>query len=295
MNTKFDEIQEYFDLLEQDKSKHTIRRYKSALYSMITFFGIENIHDVRSLTPKLMVEYRKHLLDKPIKGTGKKLSKTSINSDMLCISAFFHFLIKKEYITKNPLKGVSQLKTGERNPIYFDNSEWEKMVSVSDLREKFLLVFMRATLLRRAELVNVKLSDIRDNYVTVIRKRDKQQRIGPLPVEVMNMMTEYLKTHKGEYLFTSTRGHHQLSAETIRAMVKNIATRAKLDPERIKVLTPHKIRHTGITYLLASGAGLKTVQAMAAHSNSATTLLYSHVVNEVVEEAFKNQKFYMGE
>ena len=75
-----------------------------------------------------------------------------------------------------------------------------------------------------------------------------------------------------EWLLLSRRGR-RLARERIWELFKKYATRAEIDPD----LSPHSLRHSFATHLLAGGADLRQVQEMLGHASIATTQIYTHV------------------
>ncbi|MEE3371310.1 MAG: tyrosine-type recombinase/integrase [Planctomycetota bacterium] len=70
-----------------------------------------------------------------------------------------------------------------------------------------------------------------------------------------------------------SRAGRRLRRESIWALVKKYAARAGLSPE----ISPHTLRHSFATHLLAGGADLRQVQEMLGHASIATTQIYTHV------------------
>ena len=90
-------------------------------------------------------------------------------------------------------------------------------------------------------------------------------------------LKEYLKerTDNSEYLFVSDRRPYgQLHASGVQKILREMAERAG-DNVQVKV-TPHVMRHTTATTMLANHADVTSIQALLGHENINTTMIYAH-------------------
>ena len=129
--------------------------------------------------------------------------------------------------------------------------------------------------LRATELVSLPANAIRDErpYV-ILRGKGGKERLVPLSERALAAVAQW-RNHlpdNGKYLFPSGRGH--LSRVRLFQMVRDVAARAGIAPERI---SPHVLRHAFATHLLEGGADLRALQTMLGHADIATTQIYTHV------------------
>jgi integrase/recombinase XerD len=114
------------------------------------------------------------------------------------------------------------------------------------------------------------------------RGKGDKQRVVPLGVRAVTAVERYLAEERGilsgrrspapEWLLLSVRGG-PLRRERIWELVKRYAARAGAATE----ISPHTLRHSFATHLLAGGADLRQVQEMLGHASIATTQIYTHV------------------
>jgi integrase/recombinase XerD len=140
-----------------------------------------------------------------------------------------------------------------------------------------------ATGCRVSEISNLRTRDVHldERYVRCRGKGDKQ-RVVPLGVRAIDAVRRYLADERGllaakkptaaEWLFLSSRGA-RLTRERIWELIKRYAIRAGVPAE----ISPHSLRHSFATHLLAGGADLRQVQEMLGHASIATTQIYTHV------------------
>jgi integrase/recombinase XerD len=86
----------------------------------------------------------------------------------------------------------------------------------------------------------------------------------------------------GSHLFLSSRGTG-LSRESLALTIRQVAKRAKLG----KDVTPHMLRHSFATHLLAGGADLRVIQEMLGHASIETTQIYTHVDQSHLQKTHK--------
>ena len=168
-------------------------------------------------------------------------------------------------------------------------------VSTPDgLRDRCFLELLAATGSRISEAAGLKVSDI-DIARRQIRLFGKgaKERIVPLYDAAVETVLAYIESARpellakakgpskaGDALYISTRGN-AMSADALRTVFERHVGIAGLDP----TLTPHAMRHTYATELLANGADMRSVQELLGHANLATTQIYTHLSVERLKEA----------
>jgi integrase/recombinase XerD len=160
-----------------------------------------------------------------------------------------------------------------------------------------IVEMLYASGLRVTELVTLPLAAIRGpQRVLFVRGKGGRERMVPLGEPARQALQTYLQVRSAflsqrhnrgpQYLFPSHgRGGH-LTRRRCHQLMKLLAGRAGIDPER---LSPHVMRHAFATHLVEGGADLRSVQTLLGHADIATTQIYTHVARErlrdVVESA----------
>ena len=149
------------------------------------------------------------------------------------------------------------------------------------MRDQALLEFLYACGARISEASGLHSDcvDFDQCQVKVFGKGGKE-RIIPLHDLCIETMKRYfydyrpvlLRDKSSPYFFVSTRGN-QMGTDAMRKMFKETVREAGLDDS----LSPHDMRHTFATDLLAGGADLRSVQEMLGHSSLSTTQIYTHL------------------
>ena len=143
-----------------------------------------------------------------------------------------------------------------------------------------LLELLYATGLRVSELVTLKRSAVmRDtSFITVTGKGNKD-RIVPLTDQARDAVKAYLGTLEpgSPWLFAARGEDGHLTRQVFARELKTLAGRAGIASARV---SPHVLRHAFASHLLAGGADLRVVQTLLGHADSATTQIYTHVLDE---------------
>ncbi len=168
--------------------------------------------------------------------------------------------------------------------------EQPKGTEPAALRDRALLELMYACGLRASEAIGLEVSDI-DLEEGVLRARGKgsKERIVPVGHTASEAVRRYLERGRPalvgarveSHLFVNFRGG-ALTRQGLYKIVRRHATSAGL-PDR---MSPHTLRHTFATHLLAGGCDLRSVQEMLGHADVATTQLYTHLSSERLKDVY---------
>jgi site-specific recombinase XerD len=168
-------------------------------------------------------------------------------------------------------------------------------------RDYSILLTLLTTGLRKAELCNLKVDDLKtyrnQAVIDVIGKGKKFRRI-PLNSATLLAIKDYLKATgniwgDADHPLFLTLGKHGpyqergLTPKAVDCLVKSVVKRALIQ----KRIHPHVMRHTFATTLLDNGNDLKTVQALMGHSHIRTTEAYLHSTDDRKVEAIRSLQF----
>lgn len=259
--------------IERAMSENTVSAYVSDL---TLFFG--NIRKAPAdISADDIVEYF---------GDRRSISKRTQARILSALRSFFNYLILEGYLTDNPCDRVDAPKIGRRLPDVLSVEEVDAMISSVDtsswtgLRDKALLEVMYGCGLRVSEAVGLKISEIyfNEGFVRIIGKGDKQ-RLVPLGDMAAIALETYLRARPepedpktSDYVFLNARGG-RLSRISAFNLVKASALAAGIT----KDISPHSLRHSFATHLIANGADLRAVQEMLGHESILTTEIYTHI------------------
>jgi integrase/recombinase XerD len=219
----------------------------------------------------------------------QKLAPASLARHLVSLKLFYRYLQLEGAVRDNPAELLGAQKLWERIPTVLSPEVIDRMLAaprrskVSRLRDTALMELLYATGCRASEMSNLKLRDAQlDGGYCVCRGKGDKERIVPLGRRAVEAVREYLQherpiaarhqRHPPEQLLLSRRGR-RLRRERIWELVKMYALEAGAPAE----VSPHTLRHSFATHLLAGGADLRLVQEMLGHAGIQTTQLYTHV------------------
>ena len=218
----------------------------------------------------------------------KGLAPTSIGRHLASLSTFFRFLIYEGKLADNVAKLLNAPAVWDRLPTVLSPSAVDRLLSTPDpstllgRRDRAALETLYATGCRASEVVNLRPADLdlRSGQARCVGKGDKE-RVVPLGGRACEALRSYLADVRPALVRTRTetatvfvsRHGRPLSRVGLWHLVKAHATAAGLTG----TVSPHTLRHSFATHLLAGGADLRVVQEMLGHASIATTQIYTRV------------------
>jgi integrase/recombinase XerD len=118
--------------------------------------------------------------------------------------------------------------------------------------------------------------------VLLVRGKGGKERIVPLSAPARDAAAALLATlgeaaRQSRWLFAGRDPRHAMTRQGFGLLLKQVALAAGIDPARV---SPHVLRHSFASHLLARGADLRSLQLLLGHADIATTQIYTHVLAE---------------
>lgn len=224
----------------------------------------------------------------------KKKSIVSVNRKISCLKSFFKYALKNNLISNNPMQRIQGPKTPKRLPVFIDENQIDKIFNqlkfdsgFEGIRNKLLIDVLYQTGLRRAELINLKETDLDliSLQLKVLGKRNKE-RIIPFSIHLKRSIQEYLNAkHENNlinsFLFVNLK-NIQLSPQALTKIVSEILSEVTTNKKK----SPHVLRHTFATHLLNRGADINAVKELLGHANLSATQIYTHNTIEKLKKSY---------
>ncbi|MEA2398624.1 MAG: integrase/recombinase XerD [Thermoleophilaceae bacterium] len=277
---------------ERGLSRNTLEAYRSDLLQFGRFL------DGRHTTPvaAASADVADFLADLA-KGNGRPpASPATIHRKAACLRSFYRHLRREGILDSDPTATISGPRRGRRLPKVLSRGEVAKLLeqpsgtAPTSLRDRALLELMYACGLRASEAVGVEVGDV-DLEDGVLRARGKgsKERVVPVGRMAVEATRHYLERGRPALvrgrpvtkLFVNFRGE-ALTRQGLYKIVRRHAAAAGLGDR----MSPHTLRHTFATHLLAGGCDLRSVQEMLGHADVATTQLYTHLTSARLKDVY---------
>jgi site-specific recombinase XerD len=282
------EIDDFLNTIKR-KSVCTYNSYELAIRKMVEYLHIESLGDLKEITRIDVRNYQDFLQQSGI-------SNSSVNAYIRPLKSLFNWLIDYEHVEKSPFDKIKGLKEVNKEVAFLSDDEVRSLISAcKTMQDKLMISMFVSTGARRAGLINLKVSDIKDGHITLHEKGEKFRSVLLQP-EVNNLLEEYLEYRKtrgiqSEYLFVS-KANTKFSGPGVYEKIKSICKRAGIPEDRIELIHVHSLRHTFCANVLeATNGNMKIAQTLMGHANESTTSkIYAHVRNTVLDQAILSMK-----
>ncbi len=285
---------EYLEI-ERGRSLQTIMNYDRYLSR---FLGHARVEKPEAITEDVVREFRVWLNRQQIPGSthpSDTLKKKTQNYYLIALRAFLKYLMRRGIPSLSPDR-IELAKVSERSLDLITVDELERLLAAPEssdlkgLRDRAILELFFSTGLRVSELCALPRDlDLTQDEFSV-RGKGEKVRIVFLSPRTKEALQAYLVARKDmdDALFVQVGtirkvGNNEslrLSPRSVERMVKYYAIKAGIS----KKVTPHVIRHSFATDLLANGADLRSVQALLGHAHIGTTQVYTHVTDRHLRE-----------
>jgi integrase/recombinase XerC len=270
-------FQEFINYLQFEKrcSEHTVTAYQTDLAQFQDYFELKSITEINELNSLAIRSWMVHLID-----TG--LTNRSVNRKIAALRTLFKWLRKEGFVNLNPMAKIQGPKNEKRLPVFAKETELDSNklaeMYINDfdgIRDALMLELFYQTGIRLNELINLKETDVNEQHIKVLGKRNKE-RLIPVSATLFQQIQDFLKEKRkvvGEtkFLIVLKNGNKLYPTFVYRKINAYLSQATNLDKK-----SPHVLRHTFATHMLNRGSGLETLKDLLGHANLAATQVYTH-------------------
>jgi integrase/recombinase XerD len=223
-------------------------------------------------------------------------STATIHRKTACLRSFYRHMRREGLRDSDPTATLSAPRRSRKLPHVLTRGEIDRLLEQphgtepAALRDRALLELMYACGLRASEAIALEPTDV-DLEERVLRARGKgsKERVVPIGQAAARAVRIYrergrprlVKGSQEARLFVNFRGG-ALTRQGLYKIVRRHALAAGLADR----MSPHTLRHTFATHLLAGGCDLRSVQEMLGHADVSTTQLYTHLSSQRLKDVY---------
>jgi integrase/recombinase XerD len=281
--------------LERGLSRNTLEAYRSDLLQFGGFLQRRRVTVADSSHGDLAA-----FLSELAAGTAdhRPVAPTTLGRKVACLRSFYRYLRLEGTIEHDPTAELRPPRKPQSLPRVLTRDEVASLLSQPRgmeplaLRDRALLELMYACGLRASEAVGLELGDIDlEEGLLCARGKGSKERLVPVGRQAVTAVRAYCRSGRPllignavqPRLFVNRRGG-ALSRQGLYKIVQGHARRAGLE----RKMSPHTLRHTFATHLLAGGCDLRSLQEMLGHADLSTTQVYTHLSAERLKDAYFN-------
>ena len=235
-----------------------------------------------------------------LRGLLAQLNETGIALASQCrivsgLRTFCRMMVVEDAVKENPATLLEMPRSSHHLPDVLNNDEIDALEATFDLsipdqaRNYVIVEVLYGCGLRVSELVGLHLSAIyADEECLLVTGKGDKQRWVPINAHALHLLMQYIGTNRSQvkakpgeekYVFLSRLGRH-LSRNYVFMFLKAAVEKAGIK----KNISPHSLRHSFATELVANGADLRAVQEMLGHEKINTTEIYTHLSHQYLRD-----------
>jgi len=275
-------VEAFLEMLaaERGAARNTIAAYRADLEAF-SAFAASNSEPPGAASEAVLQAYMQSM-------HGVVAARTAARR-LSCLRGFHRFLLQDGVRTDDPTMLLDSPRLPATLPKYLNEAEIDALLSAAaarpgvpglvgraaleilystGLRVSELLGLPRAALATAAEMLIVRGKGVRERMVLLSgRARDAAAALGAAT--------------EGKWLFPGRDPRYAMTRQGFGLLLKQAALAAGLDPARV---SPHVLRHSFASHMLAHGADLRSLQTLLGHADIATTQIYTHVLAERLQQ-----------
>lgn len=256
------------------------KAYQSDLQQFLAWMAEFRPVPLARVDLSVLSDYMQHL-------HGRQLAASSIARHMVSLKMFFRYLVLEGVVLESSVELMNSPKLWQHLPHVLSPDMVNRLLAAPSsadrfpLRDRAFLALLYATGCRVSEVANMCLRDVHldEAFCRCVGKGNKERLVSLNPL-VVTAVRNYLERERSvlvanrncDSLLVSRTGRG-LTRVMLWKLVKKYALRAGASQD----VSPHTLRHSFATHMLAGGAEIRALQEMLGHASIATTQIYTHV------------------
>jgi integrase/recombinase XerD len=281
--------------LERGLSRNTLEAYRSDLQQFGEFLSRRGV-DPLAVGPEDLRAFISELATGSAQRTA--VAPATLQRKIACLRSFYRHLRREQVLEADPTAELRAPRSRARLPKVLTRDEVAHLLAQprgsapTVLRDRALLETMYACGLRASEAIALELPQLDlDSGIVRARGKGSKERIVPIGSKAIQALRAYLDKGRPRLVgvrdeprvFVNARGG-RLSRQGLYKIVQRHARTAGL----ARRMSPHTLRHTFATHLLAGGCDLRSLQEMLGHADIGTTQVYTHLSADRLRDVYFN-------
>ncbi len=279
--------------LERGLSRNTLEAYRSDLQQFGMFLGRHGVEPLE-VRPADLAGFVSELAEGA--ENRRPVAPATLQRKIACLRSFYRYLRREQILEHDPTSELRPPRASGRLPKVLSRDEVARLLSQpkgtssAALRDRALLETMYACGLRASEAIGLEVTAL-DLEAGILRTYGKgsKERLVPIGSKAIETLQAYLARARPALVglrdeprvFVNLRGGG-LSRQGLYKIVQRHARSAGLEDR----MSPHTLRHTFATHLLAGGCDLRSLQEMLGHADIGTTQIYTHLSAERLRDVY---------
>ena len=274
-------------------AKRTVDSYRQNLAPFVCYLQACGISDLRKVTAAVIEAYQHQVMETGLAAESKALR-------LRPVKRLFEHLVSSHKLLINPAEAIVETRRKRRKigPVLTLN-EIKRLLEQPNLslrphmRNRAIMEVLYATGIRIDELVSLDVYhvDLSDKVIFIGKAKGRKQRVLPLSKTAAAFLRQYLeqirpwwakKSPKQRRLFLNHHGR-AMTGNNVRSFLRRYRLAAGIN----KPVSPHTLRRTCATHMLAAGADIRYIQKLLGHKRLGTTQLYTKVMPQQVKQTHR--------
>lgn len=267
---------------ERGATRNTIAAYASDLADFGAFAAARG-QAPAAASAECLQSYMAHL-------HASGLSARTASRRLSCLRQFYRFLLREGMRTDDPAQALDSPTLPRSIPRYLSLPEVEALLAAAagcpgrgGFQAVAALEMLYVTGLRVSELLALRRVALTSGAALLaVKGKGGRERLVPLSGAARRAAAAMVGTGpKSVWLFPGRDPGSAMTRQGFSLMLKPVAVAAGIDPSRV---SPHVLRHSFASHMLARGADLRSLQSLLGHADIATTQIYTHVLPERLQQ-----------
>lgn len=261
-------------------SANTVTAYNTDLRQFVAWLVLADVDSVQQVDLKVLAGFLQEL-------HGRELAPATIARRLVAIKMFFRFLVLEGVLEESRVDLLNSPKLWQYLPTVLSPEMVDRLLAAPGegdsypLRDRALLAVLYATGCRASEAAGLRRQDVRleENFCRCLGKGNKERIVSLNPVAraaveaYLEAERPRLAKHRDTDALFISRGGRPLSRIMVWHLVKKYARRIGCSQK----ISPHTLRHSFATHMLAGGAEIRALQELLGHASIRTTQIYTQV------------------